>query len=161
MPLRLNIMTPEHRLYCEDVDMVIAPGMEGQLGILPHHAPLIAALTRGVVRVRCGAKEESFAISSGFMEVQHNQVTVLANTAERAEGIDPERAGAARRRAEERLRARTESDVDFARAEAALCREIPRIKVTKLRRRRRDRRMEIRQPYELERGDVAVHHEYP
>jgi len=88
MPLRLNIMTPEHRLYCEDVDMVIAPGMEGQLGILPHHAPLIAALTRGVVRVRCGAKEESFAISSGFMEVQHNQVTVLANTAERAEGID-------------------------------------------------------------------------
>ncbi len=161
MPLRLNIITPEHRLYCEDVDIVIAPGIEGQLGILPHHAPLITALTRGVVRVRCGAKEKSFAISGGFMEVQPNQVTVLASIVERAKGIDLERAGAARRRVEGRAGTHTQEDVNFARAEAALCREIPRIKVTKLRRRKYDRRVEVRQPYELERGDVAVHYEYP
>jgi F-type H+-transporting ATPase subunit epsilon len=157
MPLRLNIITSEHRLYCEDVDMVIAPGVEGQLGILPHHAPLIAALSRGVVRVKCGANEESFAISGGFLEVQPTHVTVLASTVERAKGIDLEPTGAARRRAEGRAGNHTQADVNFARAEAALCREIPRIKVTKLRRRKGGRRVEVRRPYELEGGDFAVH----
>ncbi len=160
MTLRLNIVTPERRVYSEDVDMVIAPGTEGQLGILPHHAPLLTALTSGELRVKRGDEEEIFAISGGFMEVQHDWVTILANTAERAEEIDLERAEAARRRAEEHLRARTQSDVDFTRAEAALRRAVTRIKVTELRRRKRGRRMEIRRPYELERGDVAVR-KYP
>jgi F-type H+-transporting ATPase subunit epsilon len=151
MALRLSIMTPERRVYSEDVDMVIAPGVEGQLGILPHHAPLLTALTPGELRVKRGDEEESFAISGGFMEVQHDQVTILANTAEHAEEIDLERAEAARRRAEERVRSRTQENVDFARAEAALRRAMTRIKVTKLRRRKGGRRVEVRQAHELER----------
>jgi F-type H+-transporting ATPase subunit epsilon len=151
LPLRLSIMTPERRVYSEEVDMVIAPGIEGQLGVLPHHAPLLTALTPGELRVKRGDEEESFAISGGFMEVQHDQVTILANTAEHAEEIDLERAEAARRRAEERLRSRTQENVDFARAEAALRRAMTRINVTKLRRRKGGRRVEVRQAHELER----------
>ncbi|NIN69683.1 MAG: ATP synthase F1 subunit epsilon, partial [Anaerolineae bacterium] len=82
VPLRLSIVTPERRVYVEDVDMVIAPGVEGQLGILPHHAPLLAALTHGELRVKRGDEEEGFAISGGFLEVRPDQVIVLANTAE-------------------------------------------------------------------------------
>ena len=150
MSLRLSIMTPERRVYYADGDMVIAPGVEGQLGILPHHAPLLTALTHGELRVKRGEEEESFAIGGGYMEVRPDGVTVLANTAEHAEEIDPQRAEAARRRAEARLRARTQENVDFARAEAALRRAMTRIKVTKLRRRKGGRRMEVRQVPELE-----------
>ena len=97
MPLRLSIITPERRVFSEDVDMVIAPGVEGQLGILPHHASLLAALTYGELRVKRGNEEESFAISGGFMKVQPDGVTILANTAEHAEESDVERSEAARR----------------------------------------------------------------
>jgi F-type H+-transporting ATPase subunit epsilon len=151
MPLKLSIMTPECQVYSEEVDMVIAPGIEGQLGILPHHAPLLTALTYGELRVRRGDEEEIFAISGGFLEVQPNHVIVLANTAEHAEEIDLARAKASRRRAEARLRTRTQENVDFARAEAALRRAMTRIKVTKLRRRKGSRRMAVRQALELER----------
>ena len=137
MSLRLSIMTAERRVYVEDVDMVIAPGIEGQLGILPHHAPLLAALTYGELRLKRGDEEESFAIGGGYMEVQRDRVTVLANTAECVEEIDLKRAEAGRRRVEARLQHRTTQEkVDFARAEAALCRAMTRIKVTKLRRSR-------------------------
>ncbi len=146
MPLRLSIITPERRVYVEDVDMVIAPGVEGQLGILPHHAPLITALTQGELRVKRGDEEESFAIGGGYLEVQPDGVTILANTAEHAEEIDLERAEAARRRAEARLRDRTQEKVDFARAEASLRRAMIRIKVTKIRRRKSGRRLEASQP---------------
>ena len=94
MALRLRIITPERRVYVKDVDMVIAPGVEGQLGILPHHAPLITALTYGELRVKRGGDEESFAIGGGYMEVQPDGVTVLANTAEHVEEIDLDRATA-------------------------------------------------------------------
>jgi F-type H+-transporting ATPase subunit epsilon len=151
MALRLSIMTPERRVYSEEVDMVIAPGTEGQLGILPHHAPLLTALTCGELRVKRGDEEESFAISGGFLEVQSDRVTILANTAEHAEEIDLERAEAARGRAEARLRGRKQENVDFARAEAALRRAMTRINVTKLRRRKGGRRMAVRQVPELER----------
>ena len=136
MPLRLDIVTVERLLYSEDVDMVIAPGIEGQLGILPRHAPLLTALTYGELRVKRGNEEVSFAIGGGFMEVQPDHVTVLADTAERAEEIDLERAQAARRRAEERIRERTEEKVDFTRADGALRRAATRIKVAETRRRR-------------------------
>jgi len=142
MPLRLDIVTAERLLYSEDVDMVIAPGIQGQLGILPHHAPLLTALTYGELRIKRGADEESFAIGGGFMEVQPDRVTVLADTAERAEEIDLERAEAARRRAEERLSARAQNNVDFARADSALRRSIIRIKVAESRRKRAGRRPE-------------------
>lgn len=146
MPLRLDIVTVERLVYSEDVDMVVAPGIEGQLGILPSHAPLLTALTYGELRVKRGDDEESFAIGGGFMEVQPDRVAVLADTAERAEEIDLERAGEARRRAEERLRDRLESDVDFIRAEAALRRSLIRIKVGEARRRRGGRRTEAQRP---------------
>ena len=151
MPLKLSIMTPERRVYSEEVDMVIAPSTEGQLGILPHHAPLLTAITCGELRVKRGDEEEIFAISGGFMEVQSDRVTILANTAEHAEEIDLERAEAARRRAEARLRGRKQENVDFARAEAALRRAMTRINVTKLRRRKGSRRLEARQVPEVER----------
>jgi F-type H+-transporting ATPase subunit epsilon len=152
MPLKLSIMTPEQQVYSEDVDMVIAPGIEGQLSILPHHAPLLTALTYGQLRVRRGHEEESFAISGGFMEVQLNHVIVLATTAEHAEEVDLTRAEAARLRAEARLHTRPQENVDFARAEAALRRAMTRIKVAKLRRRKSSRRMELRRVLELEQG---------
>jgi F-type H+-transporting ATPase subunit epsilon len=139
MPLRLDIVTVERLAYSEEVDMVIAPGIEGELGILPRHAPLMTALTYGELRVKRGGEEESFAISGGFMEVRPDQVTVLADTAERADEIDLERAEAARRRAAERLGDRARNDIDFARADAALHRSITRIKVAESLRRRRGR----------------------
>jgi F-type H+-transporting ATPase subunit epsilon len=144
MWLRLTIVTPQRRLYFEDVDMVIAPGIDGPLGILPHHTPLLTALTCGELQVQHGGEEESFAISGGFMEVQPGGVTVQAHTAERAEEIDPERAEAARRRAEARLNDRAQANVDFARAEAALRRALTRLEVAKLRRRKGGRRVEVR-----------------
>ena len=138
MPLRLEIVTQERVAYSGEVDMVIAPGADGVLGILPHHAPLITALIPGELRIKRGEEEESFAIGGGFMEVLPDRVTVLADSAERAEEIDVERAEAARRRAEARLQGRTQEEVDFARAEAALHRAIVRLKVAEgVRRRRR------------------------
>jgi F-type H+-transporting ATPase subunit epsilon len=136
MPLRVDIVTVERVVYSEDVDIVIAPGVEGELGILPRHAPLLTALTYGELRVRRGDEELSFAIGGGFMEVQPKVVTVLADTAERAEEIDLDRAQEARRRAEERLRQRIEDQVDFTRAYTALRRAATRIKVAERRRRR-------------------------
>ncbi len=146
MPLRLDIVTVERLVYSEEVDMVIAPGIEGELGILPRHAPLLTALTYGELRVKRGDEEDSFAIGGGFIEVQPDQVTVLADAAERADEIDLERAEAARRRAEEKIEDAARTDIDFARADAALRRSLVRIKVAEARRRRGGRRTETQQP---------------
>jgi F-type H+-transporting ATPase subunit epsilon len=136
MPLRLDIVTVERLLYSEDVDMVIAPGIEGQLGILPHHAPLLTGLTYGELRVKRGGEEESFAIGGGFMEVLPDRVTVLADAAERAEEIDIARAEEARRRAEELMKQRREDKLEYARAEVALRRSLIRLKIAGGRRQR-------------------------
>jgi F-type H+-transporting ATPase subunit epsilon len=146
MPLRLDIVTVERLVYSEEVDMVIAPGIEGELGILPRHAPLLTALTYGELRVKRGDEEDSFAIGGGFIEVQPDQVTVLADAAERADEIDLERAEAARRRAEDEIEDAARTDIDFARADAALRRSLIRIKVAEARRRRGGRRTETPQP---------------
>jgi F-type H+-transporting ATPase subunit epsilon len=146
MPLRLDIVTVERLVYSEEVDMVIAPGIEGELGILPRHAPLLTALTYGELRVKRGDEEDSFAIGGGFIEVQPDQVTVLADAAERADEIDLERAEAARRRAEDKIEDAARTDIDFARADAALRRSLIRIKVAEARRRRGGRRTETPQP---------------
>ena len=144
MPLRLEVVTVERIVYTQDdVDMVIAPGSEGLLGILPHHAPLLTALAYGELRVKRGGVEESFAIGGGFMEVRPDRVTVLADTAERAEEIDLERAQVARQRAEDRLHAGVPSALDFSRAEMALRRSLTRIKVAE-RRKREGRRADRR-----------------
>jgi len=134
--IKLDIVTAERVVFSQDVDVVVAPGVEGQLGILPHHAPLMTMLQPGELRVRKGGEEFSLAISGGFLEVRPDRVIVLADAAERAEEIDMARAEAAKLRAQQRLSHPT-PDVDAARAEAALRRALVRLKVVEKRRKRR------------------------
>ncbi len=134
--MRLDIVTAEGVVYSEDVDVVVAPGVEGQLGILPHHTPLMTTLQAGELRVRQGGEEFVLAISGGFLEVRPDRVIVLADAAERAEDIDITRAEEAKRRAEEWLSRHT-PEVDMARAEAALRRSIARLKVAEKRKKKR------------------------
>ena len=132
--LKLTIASPEGELYSGEVDMVLAPGIDGQLGILPHHAPLITQLATGELRVRVGEEEYYFAIHGGFMHVLPDAVTVLADVAERAERIDIERAEAARQRA---LRMLSTAPPEERRlTEVALRRSDVRLKVARRRRRR-------------------------
>jgi F-type H+-transporting ATPase subunit epsilon len=134
--LRFELVSPERIVYSEDeVDMVIAPGADGEMGILPNHAPLLTALGIGELRIRKGAEEECFAVHGGFMEVLANKVIVMADTAEHAEEIDVARAEAAIERAERRYQERPE-DLDMARLQAALRRSRVRLKVARRRRRR-------------------------
>ncbi len=134
--IRLDIVSVERLVYSDEVDVVIAPGIEGELGILPHHTPLMTTLQPGELRVRQGGEEFSLAVSGGFLEVRPDRITILADTAERADEIDMERAEEAKRRAEEQL-SRLPAEVDSARAEAALRRSLVRLKVAAKRRRRR------------------------
>lgn len=131
--LRLEILTIERSLFDDDVNMVIAPGTEGLLGILPRHTPLITSLTYGELQLKKeGEPDQFFAIGGGFMEVRPDHVIVMADSAEWAEEIDVDRARAARQRAEEYLaKAKVDATVDFARAEAALRRSVTRIKVAR------------------------------
>jgi F-type H+-transporting ATPase subunit epsilon len=134
--LHFELVTPERIVYSDDeVEMVIAPGADGELGILPNHAPLLAALGIGELRVRKGAEEESFAVHGGFVEVLANRVIVMATLAEGAGEIDVERAEAARARAEERERMKPEG-LDMVRLHDALKRSRVRLKVAGRRRRR-------------------------
>ena len=134
---KIDIVTAERIVYSEDVDALIAPGMEGQLGILPHHAPLMTILQAGELVVRRGAEEDIMAISGGFLEVRPDRVIILADSAERAEEIDMERAEAAKKRAEERLVEKA-AEMDLTRVEASLRRAMARLSVAeKMKRRRR------------------------
>jgi F-type H+-transporting ATPase subunit epsilon len=117
----------------EGVDMVIAPGTDGVLGVLPHHVPLITTLQPGELRIKRGGEETSLLVTGGFMEVTREKVLVLADAAERSDEIDLARAEEARRRAEERL-AGSRDTVDAARAEAALRRAMVRIRIGQRRR---------------------------
>lgn len=132
--IKLEIVTAEKQIYSEDVDMVVAPGVEGYLGILPHHTPLMTMLQAGELRVKKEGQEICMVITGGFLEVRPDKVVILADAAERVEEIDVCRAEAAKKRAEERLKAKA-PDIDVARAQAALSRAIVRIKVTERRRR--------------------------
>ena len=134
--IRLDIVTAERVVYSEDVDVVVAPGIEGQLGILPHHAPLMTILQAGELRVRKGEEEFFLAISGGFLEVRPDRVIVLADAAERAEEIDIVRAEEAKRRAEAALTRRA-PEADAVQAEAALRRSLIRLKVAEGRRKRK------------------------
>ena len=135
--LKLDIVTAEGVVYSDEVDVVVAPGIEGQLGILPHHAPLMTTLQPGYLTARKGGEEEiSLCISGGFLEVRPDRVIILADAAERAEEIDVRRAEEAKRRAEERLRQPT-PEVDMAEAEAALHRALARLQVVEQIRRRK------------------------
>ena len=135
--IRLDVVTAEKVVYSDDVDVVIAPGIEGQLGIIPHHSPLMTMLQPGELIARKGSEEFSMAVSGGFLEVRQDRVIVLADSAERVEEIDIARAEEAKKRAEKRLEEKYAPETDSARAEAALRRSLIRLKVaTRLRRRR-------------------------
>ena len=127
--LSVEIVTGERVVYSEkDVDMVVAPGIDGTLGILPRHAPLITVLSSGELRVKKGGNEESLVVFGGFMEVTPEKVIILADSAERAEEIDVSRAEEARHRAENSS-ANRESTVDLEQATVALRRANLRLKV--------------------------------
>ena len=139
MPLTVEIITAERVLRVErGVDVLIAPGSEGQLAILPMHAPLMTTLAAGPLTFRRGVEESDFFVTGGFMEVRKDHVTILADAAEAADEIDAGRAEAARARAEERLRRYRDQnarDVDLIRAQASLQRSLLRLRVaTRVRR---------------------------
>lgn len=118
--VKVLVATAEREVYRGEAEMLIAPGAAGDLGILPNHAPLLCALTAGELRITVGDEEvDEVFVSGGFMEVQPNMITVLADTAERAADIDEAAALAAERKAQEVLEGKKE-DVDLALAEAEL-----------------------------------------
>jgi F-type H+-transporting ATPase subunit epsilon len=134
--LTFELVTPERIVYSDDaVDMVVAPGADGVLGILPSHAPLLAALGIGELRLKKGAEEESFAVHGGYLEVMANKVIVMANVAERAAEIDIARAEEATERAEKLYREKP-ADLDMARLQAALRRSRVRLRVARRRKSR-------------------------
>ncbi|MBF6613901.1 MAG: F0F1 ATP synthase subunit epsilon [Chloroflexi bacterium] len=136
MALSLEVVTAERVVLTDDnIDMVIAPSVDGEVGILPHHAPLLTILQIGELRVRKGADEQSIVVAGGFIEVLHDKVTVLADAAERSEEINIAAAEEARTRAEQDMANR--GNVDTAAAEAAMRFATLRIRVGNRRRRLR------------------------
>ena len=128
----LEVVTPERVAYSGQVTSLQAPGSEGSFGVLAGHIPLLTGLQTGRLRFVEDGSEVQMAISGGFVEVGREQVAVLAETAERIEEIDVERAESSRQRAEERLtQARAgQEEIDAARAEAALARAINRLRTS-------------------------------
>jgi F-type H+-transporting ATPase subunit epsilon len=135
VPILLEIVTPERLAYSDEVDSVQIPGSEGELGILPHHAPLVATLGIGELRIRKGGNEESFAVVGGFVQVRPDKVVVMAETADMASEIDLERAEQARREAERALETGFHEGADLAAARAALQQALLRIRVAERRHR--------------------------
>ncbi|MFH1032679.1 MAG: F0F1 ATP synthase subunit epsilon [Chloroflexota bacterium] len=131
-PIKLEVITAERLVYSDEVDIVIAPGVEGELGVLPHHTPLMTMLEPGELIVRKGGEETSLAVSGGFLEVRPDRVIVLADAAERSDEINLARAEEAKKRAQERL-AHLTPEINTARAEAALHRALTRLKVAQKR----------------------------
>ncbi|MFV9510412.1 F0F1 ATP synthase subunit epsilon [Tepidibacillus sp. LV47] len=127
--IRLEIVTPERKVFEDDVNMVIARGVEGELGILPKHAPFVTPLVVSALRIKKGKEEKVVAISGGFLEVSQNKVVILAEAAELPEEIDVNRALAAKERAERRLAQSGKEELDFKRAQLALKRALNRLKV--------------------------------
>jgi F-type H+-transporting ATPase subunit epsilon len=129
--LRLGFVTPERAIVHEDVDEVELPGEEGYFGVLPGHAPMLAALRTGEMWYRKGAEKVHAFVDGGFAEVLPDQVSILAQVAERAEDIDVARAEAARRRAEELLARPPVADFDAEKARIALLRAITRLQISR------------------------------
>ena len=135
MALDLEIVTPERLAYSDTDDSVQLPGVEGELGVLPHHAPLISMLGVGELRIRKGGSEEVFAIVGGFLQVRPDKVVVMAETADMASEIDLEKAQEARREAERALESGYHEGADLAAARAALQQALLRIRVAERRHR--------------------------
>ncbi|MEK3952469.1 MAG: F0F1 ATP synthase subunit epsilon [Psychrobacillus psychrotolerans] len=126
--LTVNIVTPDGPVYDSEVDMIIAKTASGEIGILPGHIPMVAPLVVGAIKLKKEAKTEYVAVSSGFVEVRPEKVSILATSAEVASSIDLARAKEAMKRAEERIQSKQDS-VDHSRAELALKRAMNRINV--------------------------------
>jgi len=124
----LEIVTPERKVFAQEVNMVIVRGIQGELGIMPGHIPLVTPLQIGPLRVKTGSQESIIAVNGGFVEVRKDKVVVLAESAELPSDIDPERAQAAKQRAEQRLSGKG-GDTDRKRAELSLQRAINRLEV--------------------------------
>ena len=123
--LTLDIVTPYGHIFTEEVDEVLAPGSEGEFGVLPDHAPFLTTLKIGILTYKKGSVTGHFFVNWGYAEVGPDKVTILADSAERSDEIDPERAKEALKRAEERLQ--HAADIDEARATAAVERATARI----------------------------------
>jgi F-type H+-transporting ATPase subunit epsilon len=126
--LKLEIVTPEAKVYSEDVDMVTLPGSEGEMGIFPMHVPLMTQLTAGEVSVRKGGQDFFLAVGDGFVEVTGESVSILTDMAIKAENIDEAKAEEARKRAEARL-AEHLDDEEVAAVQAALANALAQLKV--------------------------------
>ena len=135
MGLTLEIVTAERVVYSEEVDVLVAPGIEGELGVLPNHSPLLTIMQPGEIRVDKEGERTHIAVSGGFLEVIGNKATILADTAERSEEIDEARAELAMKRARERI-ASAEPQIDLQRALMSIRRSRSRLKVARRRRRR-------------------------
>ena len=133
MPIQLQIITAEREVFSGQVDALNAPGVEGQLGILPDHAPLMTVLQPGELTVRTGGEESYLALSGGYLEVLGNQVIILADAAEDVDEIDEQRAQQAVEQARQRIASR-ESDVELEQAVASLRRAQARVTVARRRR---------------------------
>jgi len=140
MPILLEIVTPERLAYSGEVDAVVLPGSEGELGVLPHHAPLVTTLGVGELRYRKGGEEESFAIVGGFLQVRPDRVVVMAETADMASEIDLEKAQEAKREAERTIETGSHDGADLAVARAELQQALLRIRVAERRHREGPRR---------------------
>jgi F-type H+-transporting ATPase subunit epsilon len=140
MTIRCEIVSQDRTVFQGDVDIVILPGVAGEMGILPHHAPVLTILKYGVIKVRKGNKEELFAVAGGMAEVQPDIITILADAAENIEDIDVTRAKAAKKRAEDAL-AKIKPDEDhdaYLKMEAALRRSNLRLDVARRYRQAKD-----------------------
>lgn len=124
--IKLEIVTPTDVVYSEDINVLEAPAMDGLIGILPRHAPLVTGLKTGILKIQKGEEKINIPISDGFMEVKPEIINVVVRTAELPHKIDIERAKRAKERAEKRLE--NNGDIDFTRAQAALERAIARLR---------------------------------
>ena len=139
MTIRCEIVSQDRTVFQGDVDIVVLPGIAGEMGILPHHAPVLAILKYGVIKIRKDGKEELFTVAGGMAEVQPDIVTILADAAENIEEIDITRAQAAKKRAEDALAKIAPEDHDsYLRMEAALRRSNLRLDVARRYRKSRD-----------------------
>jgi len=146
MPIRCEIVSQDRSVYSGDVDIIVLPGTDGEMGILPNHAPLLTTLKYGIIKVRVGGEEEIFAVAGGIAEVQPDIVTILADAAENVAEIDVERAEAARMRAQEALEKGAPEGTDtFLAIEAALRRSNLRLDAV-----RRYKKVAKRSPYREE-----------
>lgn len=134
--LNFEITTPEKVVYSDQVDEVVLPTPQGEIGILPNHIPLVSLLASGELRIKKGNEIVYMAVSGGFIEVKPDKVVVLADMAEQAEEIDEQKAEAARKAAESLIKEKRVDAAEFAALSAKIEKELARLKVARRRRRK-------------------------